>query len=238
MGLLSDDSFLGYRVGFQNNFWFLFSLYFTFYLLFLHDSQHQIYISSSLLPIYIFQIISLWKHPALEDFETIMRFDSDSCFKSINKYLPNFAHDRLVYHSQFVGYEAGGETFVKGLYPFVHQYIHDKNIKIRNPLLWQFISTSWESKGFLPLYNTNFEVSSKSFMQRKDVTAFHESLTEKPPYGVLTHRYVVIHRFLLGCFFFNHNSSILTHRVYTVCCLPFLTIQLAIFYLKDGEMPS
>ena len=117
-----------------------------------------------------------------------MRIDSDSCFKSVNSYLPNFAHNRLVYHSQFMGYEAHGDKFIEGLYEFVHKYIHENGIQIQNPLLWQFISTTWEAKGTLPLYNTNFEISKKSFMQRPDVVDFHESLTERPPYGVLTHR--------------------------------------------------
>ena len=132
---------------------------------------------------------SIWKHPALDYFETIMRIDSDSCFKSKNEYLPSFAHDQLVYHSQFMGYEAYGDNFIKGLYVFVHKYVHEKGIRIKNALLWQFISTTWEAKGTLPLYNTNFELSRKSFMQRPDVMEFHESLTERHPYGVLTHRY-------------------------------------------------
>lgn len=136
-----------------------------------------------------FWITGIWKHPALEGFETIMRIDSDSCFKATNQYLPKFAHNRLVYHSQFMGYEAYGDKFIEGLYEFVHKYIHENNIPIQNPLLWQFISTTWEAKGTLPLYNTNFEVSRKSFMLRPDVMDFHESLTEREPFGVLTHRW-------------------------------------------------
>ena len=127
-----------------------------------------------------------------------MRIDSDSCFKAVNPYLPNFAHDRLVYHSQFMGYEAYGDQFVKGLYEFVHRYVHENGITIRNPILWQFISTTWEAKGTLPLYNTNFEIARKSFMQREDVVAFHESLTEKPPFGVLNYRYVCGNSILKG----------------------------------------
>lgn len=136
-----------------------------------------------------FWVSRIWLHPALEQFETVMRIDSDSCFKSINKHLPNFAFDHLVYHSQFVGYEAEGDTFVKNLYSFVHTYVSENGIRIKNPLLWQFISTTWETQNTLPLYNTNFELSSKTFMQRKDVMDFHIALTEMEPFGVYRYRW-------------------------------------------------
>lgn len=69
-----------------------------------------------------FWITGIWKHPALSHFETIMRMDSDSCFKEMNDYLPNFMSPNLYYHSQYVGFESGAE-YVDGLYDFALKYI-------------------------------------------------------------------------------------------------------------------
>jgi len=52
-----------------------------------------------------FWVTGIWDHPALNHFETVMRIDSDSCFKEVNDYLPNFHHEGLFYHSQYVGVE-------------------------------------------------------------------------------------------------------------------------------------
>ena len=51
------------------------------------------------------RVTGIWEHPALNHFDTVMRIDSDSCFKEENDYLPNFHHEGLLYHSQYVGVE-------------------------------------------------------------------------------------------------------------------------------------
>jgi len=87
--------------------------------------------------------LSIWKHPAIEHFETIMRIDSDSCFKDVNSYLPNFMNDALYYHSQYVGFENGAE-YVNGLYDFAVNYMQTVRIpsEPRNFLLWHFSTVS------------------------------------------------------------------------------------------------
>jgi len=139
-----------------------------------------------------FWTTTIWKQAAIERFDTVMRIDSDSCFKEVNDYLPNFQYDGLYYHSQYVGVEPlHGANYIEGMYDFVQNWMADTHqpSEPRNPLLWHYATTIWESQRTLPLFRTNFELSKKSFMQRGDVARFHEAVTEKSPFPVLRHRW-------------------------------------------------
>lgn len=136
-----------------------------------------------------FWISDIWKHPALKPFEVIMRIDSDSCFKEPNHYLPFFAHEHLVYQSQYVGYEAERAKYIKGLYEFVRAYMSKHNIVPRNPMLWQFVASAHDASESLPVFQTNLEISHKSFMQRREVAKFHKAVTEEEPFGVFRYRW-------------------------------------------------
>lgn len=58
----------------------------------------------------------------------------------------------------------------------------------------------------LPLFRTNFEVSKVSFMQRNDVSLWHDALTEQAPYGVYRHRWGdAVTRFLTASMFENQD---------------------------------
>lgn len=154
-----------------------------------------------------FWVTGIWKHPAIAHFDTIMRIDSDSCFKDVNPYLPNFMNKDLFYHSQYVGFENGAE-YVNGLYDFAVQYM--RTVKSpsepRNFLLWHFTTTVWTTMDTLPLFRSNFEVSRKSFMQRKEISDWHDALTEQEPFGVYRHRWGdAVTRFLTASIFVNQD---------------------------------
>ena len=131
----------------------------------------------------------------MNHFETIMCIDSDSCFKEVNDYLPNFHHEGLYYHSQYVGAEDGAK-YLEGLFDFAQKYMETTRAppEPRNFLLWDFAKRVWDADKTLPVFRTNFEVSSKAFMQSKLVREWHFALTEKDPWGVLTKRLVVCHQ--------------------------------------------
>lgn len=131
----------------------------------------------------------IWKHPALEPYEIVMRIDSDSCFKESNSHLPNFAHDHLVYHSTYVGYEFGKTKYIHGLFEFAQQYQMDNAIKPKNLMLWQFVLSAYSASQSLPVFQTNLEVTRKSFMQRKEVVQFNEAITAQEPFGVYRYRW-------------------------------------------------
>lgn len=134
----------------------------------------------------------VWKQAAIERFDTVMRIDSDSCFKEVNDYLPNFRYDGLYYHSQYVGVEPlHGANFIDGMLDFVVNWMEETQqpSEPRNPLLWHYAENVWANKKTLPLFRTNFELSKRSFMQRGDVARFHDALTEKSPFPVLRKRW-------------------------------------------------
>lgn len=156
-----------------------------------------------------FWITGIWKHPALEPFGTVMRIDSDSCFKATNEYLPNFKHDNLLYYSQFVGFE-DGKNYTTGLLDFAEDFMKSIGRHPGDPLMWAFIKTTWEEHQSLPLFMTNFEVSRKSFMQRPDVAKWHEALTEKEPFGIFRYRWGdAVTRFLTAAMF-AQNHQVMT----------------------------
>jgi len=158
-----------------------------------------------------FWVTRIWEHPALNPFETIMRIDSDSCFNEVNEYLPNFKHDHLMYHSQYVGLE-DGKKYVLGLLDFAEEYLKKVQRVPKNVLLWDFIKTTWAFHQTLPLFMTNMEVSSKSFMLRPEIKSWHRALTEQEPFGVMRKRWGDADiRFLTAAMFMGHDE-VLTER--------------------------
>lgn len=147
----------------------------------------------------------IWKQAAIERFDTVMRIDSDSCFKEVNDYLPNFQHDGLYYHSQYVGVEpVHGANYIAGMYDFAVKWMETTKqpSEPRNALFWHYLKSVWENEQTLPLFRTNFELSKRSFMQRGDVARFHDAVTEKAPFPVLRHRWGdAVLRFLLVAVF-------------------------------------
>lgn len=144
-----------------------------------------------------FWISRIWLHEAIEPYEYIMRMDSDSCFKQHNDFLPGTRNEDIVYHSQFVGVENRKE-FTSGLIEHSEKFLERYDKSAGNPMMWRYVQSIWKNEGTLPLLNTNFEVSRKSFMQKNIVKRWHESLTEEKPFGVFTHRWGdAVTRFLM-----------------------------------------
>lgn len=153
----------------------------------------------------------VWRHPAVKHFDTVMRIDSDSCFKEVNDYLPNFKTDDLYYHSQYVGVEPKGQ-FIDGMFDFVTNWMDTTKqpSQARNYLLWHYGVSVWKNDNTLPLFRTNFELAKVEFMQRGDVARFNEALTEKEPFGVLRKRWGdAVLRFLTMAIFVD-NDKIMT----------------------------
>ena len=149
-------------------------------------------------------------HAAYCRFEFVMRMDSDSCFNAPNTYLPHMMHDHLVYHSQFVGVESdAGKTYLNGLFDFAKEYLARVNKFPGNPMLWHYITTSWDYKQTLPVFRTNLEVSSKTFMLRKDVALWHQALTEQEPFGMFRFRWGdAVTRFLEAAIFATDETTL------------------------------
>ena len=132
-----------------------------------------------------FWVTSIWKQPVIQRFDSVMRIDSDSCFKEVNDFLPNFSNDYLYYHSPFVGLTKNSN--IEGLFDFVKSWMkHNKDSKNpENELLFHYAEASWKSKKTLPAFLTTFELSRISFMQQRDVVGFQNAVTEKEPHPML-----------------------------------------------------
>jgi len=157
-----------------------------------------------------FWITGIWQHPALEPYETIMRMDTDSCFKQTNPTLPNFKYNDLVYYSQYVGLEDGKEYTI-GLLEFAEKFLKKVGRYPASPMLWDFIKLSWKMHNSLPVYMTNFELSRKSFMLHPDVMMWHEALTEHEPYGIFKYRWGdAVERFLTSVMFASNDRVMMS----------------------------
>jgi len=159
-----------------------------------------------------FWITGIWKHPALDPYEIVMRMDTDSCFKEVNKNLPHFEFDNMKYHSQYVGVE-DGKNYTIGFLDHATKWMEENGRVPGDPMLWDFIQSTWKKHNSLPVYRTNFELTTKSFMLQKSVMAWHESLTEIEPFGVFRYRWGdAVERFLTMAMF-TTNDKILTKMV-------------------------
>ena len=160
-----------------------------------------------------FFVTTIWEHPSIERYETIMRMDSDSCFKSPNTYLPHMMHEHIVYHSQYVGVEPeAGKPYIEGLFDFTVEYMSRVNKTPGNMMLWHFIESTWTSSQTLPVFRTNLEVSKKSYMKRVDVQKWHNTLTEEEPFGLFRYRWGdAITRYIEAAVF-GTDDTVLTIR--------------------------
>lgn len=130
-----------------------------------------------------FWMAGIWKHPSIKLYETILRIEPNSCFKQPNEFLPNFKYTGYHYHSQFFGLDPkDGDS--NGLLEYTERFLEDIGRSPGDPMMMDFIKASWELHGRLPVFRSNFEVMSKTFMTRWDVKRWYEELTEKKPFGM------------------------------------------------------
>mmetsp|Transcript_21949 Transcript_21949/g.27154 ORF Transcript_21949/g.27154 Transcript_21949/m.27154 type:complete len:347 (-) Transcript_21949:26-1066(-) len=138
-----------------------------------------------------FWTTGLWKHPAVKEFDTIMRIDTDSCFVSPGEdiedsELPGM-RGRYVYRSDGPG--TGVNTWIHDLFSFTEKYMKKHKITPANEDLWRVVKDTWKEKKTLPVFGTNFEVNRVAFFLRPDVMKWHEALTEAEPFGVFRYRW-------------------------------------------------
>lgn len=157
-----------------------------------------------------FWTTGLWKHPAVKEFSTIMRIDTDSCFVKTgddieDSELPGM-RGRYVYRSDGPG--TGVNTWIHGLMRFTQDYISDNKITPQNPELWKLVLDTWRNKNTLPVFGTNFEVNRVSFFRRSDVMKWHEALTEAEPFGVFRYRWGDAQTRVLTMALFAHKDEV------------------------------
>jgi len=147
-----------------------------------------------------FWTVTLWDHPAIQQFESIMRIDTDSCFlkREPGHIMKNPQADLLPNLSEHLVYESlesppSYNTYVSGLFEHAVKYITSENIKPSYPELWEMAKTMFNEEKNVPLFKTNFEVNRISFFKRPDVMKWHKSLSEVEPFGIWRYRWGASH---------------------------------------------
>ena len=141
-----------------------------------------------------------------------MRLDTESCFRAKNKYLPKFLHSDLVYHSQYHGIEFDKNRTLN-LFDFATSWLKANGKVAGDPFMWDFIKSTKDKHQSLPMFRTSFELMSKSFMQSKWVATWHESLTEKEPFGVFKYGWIDRDLRFMTMALFSTNDKIVTKGV-------------------------
>lgn len=142
-----------------------------------------------------FWITKVWDHPALANYSTYMRMDTDSCFlKSIPAASPlpglpgppNSTDIDFVYAPHLTDHPA---FTTKQLLETTQQYLRDKNHTPANKAMWDSVFSFKARRKAMPCFYNNFEVVSIDFFRRPDVMAFQRRITEDAPHGVFTKKW-------------------------------------------------
>jgi len=127
----------------------------------------------------------IWLNPILDDYETFMRFDSDSCFTSkLHTHLPGLPSSDQGYAYAANSFKLDGEKVSAGLFATTQKYIEGNKITVKNPALYQMMSGSRP----IMVYN-NFEVSNITFFRQPHVLNYTRTLAEEEPLGILRTRW-------------------------------------------------
>jgi hypothetical protein len=126
-----------------------------------------------------FLTTGLWEHEAIEEYDVIVIISDSSCITFENSEMPGLGDPEIMYQSQsFPGVFEIARKYSFGLYDITFDYISNNKMFPKNQYLWSTVVRSQHSFNALPMFNSDFEIVRKSFMQRFDVRAFHYDLSE------------------------------------------------------------
>lgn len=139
-----------------------------------------------------FFIKGLWEHPAVADYEFVMRLDSDACWNQIpiddtERRMYPYLPPKYVYQRNKEMQDI--KEYCHGIYNFTVNYISTHNTDVANPDLWRKFERRWLDKERCLSFYNNFEITRMKFMQQPDVRQWHEAVADGKPYGVFRHRW-------------------------------------------------
>eukprot|EP00586_Coscinodiscus_wailesii_P000814 CAMPEP_0172488236 /NCGR_PEP_ID=MMETSP1066-20121228/17669_1 /TAXON_ID=671091 /ORGANISM="Coscinodiscus wailesii, Strain CCMP2513" /LENGTH=340 /DNA_ID=CAMNT_0013255333 /DNA_START=44 /DNA_END=1063 /DNA_ORIENTATION=+ len=119
---------------------------------------------------------TVWTHPAIQHFDTIMKMDADACFirqrgvhfNPTYQEAPGLAMEK-VYQTNYDGSVGSNRQFSHGLFDFAVDYMTKYGIVPMNPKMWSIINATWHEQEVLPVFQTSFEIVRRSFIQQKMV---------------------------------------------------------------------
>uniref|UniRef100_A0A7S2RCF9 Hexosyltransferase n=1 Tax=Eucampia antarctica TaxID=49252 RepID=A0A7S2RCF9_9STRA len=141
-----------------------------------------------------FLISQMWKHEALNGYETIMRISDDSCLSIDSPTLPNVVSaldvsGEILFQCPAVPYAYEiARKYSLGLYDFALNYISNTIVTsgnaVLNPAMFAQVTKVFAEYRTVPVLNNHFEVVKMSFITRPDVAAWLDHMTESAPYNV------------------------------------------------------
>mmetsp|Transcript_9358 Transcript_9358/g.19889 ORF Transcript_9358/g.19889 Transcript_9358/m.19889 type:complete len:398 (+) Transcript_9358:136-1329(+) len=140
-----------------------------------------------------FFISGLWEHPAIvEDYDVVMRLDSDACWNQIpvddpERRMYPYLPPKYVYQRNMQTQD--GRMYCEGLYNFTVNYISKHSTDVRNPELWRKFEKRWLEEELCQGFYNNFEITRVKFMRQLAVRQWHEAVADGEPYGVFRHRW-------------------------------------------------
>ena len=123
----------------------------------------------------------IWDHPALSDFDIIMRISDSTCLTKDNYDLPGFIDqsESLVYETMSSpGSVESAHKYTTNLYDAAFNHFSQHGHSPNNPEMWARVATVKSGFDSLPKFDSEFEIIRKSFMQQAEVKGFHYALTE------------------------------------------------------------
>jgi len=120
----------------------------------------------------------IWKEPALNAYDTVMRVTDATCLTFTSEYLPGFPPNDppLEYKSYTIPNQLELTKYTVGLYDTTAQWMSSQNIYPTFIFLWQGIVKNHEYENKIAKFSDDFEVISKAFMLRPEVRAYHDYL--------------------------------------------------------------
>jgi len=162
---------------------------------------------------------TVWTHPAIQHFDTIMKMDADACFirqrgvhfNPTYQEAPGLAMEK-VYQTNYDGSVGSNRQFSHGLFDFAVDYMTKYGIVPMNPKMWSIINATWHEQEVLPVFQTSFEIVRRSFIQQKMVKRWHETLTEIEPFGPFRKRWSDAQTRVFTIAFFTKQEEVLFSR--------------------------
>eukprot|EP00527_Entomoneis_sp_CCMP2396_P008825 CAMPEP_0198143784 /NCGR_PEP_ID=MMETSP1443-20131203/10402_1 /TAXON_ID=186043 /ORGANISM="Entomoneis sp., Strain CCMP2396" /LENGTH=297 /DNA_ID=CAMNT_0043807069 /DNA_START=266 /DNA_END=1159 /DNA_ORIENTATION=+ len=178
-----------------------------------------------------FWITKIWEHPALENFSSFMRMDTDSCFgKEVHSYLPGLpdiertqgsnSKSHYVYSANRISRD--GPTYTSGLMDLTEKFIESNGIIPQNGALWNEIKKEYNKTARVKLVYNNFEVANISFFQQPNVMAYQHAVSEVEPFGVFRKRWgdAVVRIITLALFAEDSTVNWIPEEGYMHPCYP------------------
>jgi len=135
-----------------------------------------------------FLVQQIWSHPAVESHDVLMRVSDNSCITKDHATLPGLPSAEVSYLSVHVpGTYETARKYTRGLYDFTFFYMSTNGITPANPELWVNVVNIRDSFDTLPLFESEFEVVRKEFMQQPIVAAYHDAVVNESDYGFYRH---------------------------------------------------